>query len=206
MLVVLNFADQCVSVSRVEDLVRRPEHCQKPWPWLFLNSKVHYISCLLGLIFPTLLNSPMVRSIAGKVISGHRFNATQEVKNGGVWKDSTFCRKIFGVKHRNRNQETHQRTQWKMQWKHCGAIVGVGHFFLVVGSLLRSVFWKGTEWLCVMVEVLGFGIGLGCEGVSVPLQWGNSTSCIYLQTAGRAVGHCNSMAASSCPGWWWLVL
>ncbi len=99
---------------------------------------VHYISCFWGLLFPTLLNSPMVRSIAGKVMSGPRFNATQEVKNGGVWKDSTLCRRRFGVKHSNQNQETHQITQWKMHWKHCGAIVGVGQFVWVVGSLLRS--------------------------------------------------------------------
>jgi len=46
---------------------------------------------------------------------------------------------------------------------------------------------------------------LGWVG-SVPVLWGNSTSCIYLQTAERAVGHYSSTAASSCPGWQWLVL
>lgn len=82
-------------------------------------------------------------------------------------------------------------------WKHWEA------FVVSVFGLLVQVGVRCSEWLYVVVVS---GIGLGCEGVSVPLLWGNSTSCIYLQTVERAVGHYSSTAASSCPGWQWLVL
>lgn len=173
--------------------------------WLFLKSNVSLLKdlnlLLLRTSLPCFAQHPYstIHSRQGDLWS--QFKATEEERwiMGGGSKDSKLCRRRYGVKHSNQNQETHQKNPAENALKALGNICWC---WSDCSDLLVHVrVWSFGKVLSDCMQCFGDWHWVGLWGSLRSILWGNLTSCFYLQTEERAVEHYSSTAASSCPGW-----